>query len=132
MLDKKLSRKETSFFLKPWLNTKGIRTSIKTRNILLGKSKRLKTEEANQAYKKYDKILNKVKQRSYNNHISKEISDNLENKRKLWKIFDKISNRKKKSKTKAFISCWEINIKLSRNSKYSERSFQQNWQKNGE
>ena len=99
MPEKKLSRKETSFFLKPWLNTKGIRTSIKTRNILLGKSKRLKTEEANQAYKKYDKILNKVKNRSYNNHISKEISHNLENKRKLWKIFDKISNRKKKSKT---------------------------------
>lgn len=50
-------------------------------------------------YKKYDSILNKVKKRSFNNHISKEISDNLQNKQKLWKTFDKISNRKKSKKT---------------------------------
>ena len=85
--------------MKPWLNTKGIRKSIQTRNILLGKSKRLKTEDAMRKYKKYDSILNKVKKRSFNNHISKKISDNLQNKQKLWKTFDKISNRKKSKKT---------------------------------
>ena len=66
---------------------------------MLGKSKRLKTEEANRKYKIYDRNLEKVKKRSFNNHIAKEISDNFENKKKLWKTFDKISNKKKSKKT---------------------------------
>ena len=99
MPKKKLSRKETSFFLKPWLNTKGIRTSIKTRNILLGRSKRLKCENVVREYKIYDSILTKVKKRSFNNHIGTEISNNFENKQKLWKTISKVSNRRKSKKT---------------------------------
>ena len=95
---RKLSRKETSFFLKPWLNTKGIRTSIQRRNILLGRSKRLKSSMAYEEYKKYDKILLKVKNASFNNHISSEVSENIDNKRKLWQTFNKISKRKKSKK----------------------------------
>ena len=92
---KKLSRKETSFFLKPWLNTKGIRTSIQKRNILLGRSRRLKTDSSVLEYKTYDKILQKVKNASFTNqYIGSEISENTENKRKLWKISIKSQNKK--------------------------------------
>ena len=99
MPNKKLSRKESSFFLKPWLNTKGIRTSIRTRNILLGKSKRQKSEQSYRKYKTYDRILEKVKKRSFNNHIAKEVSDNFENKQKLWQTIHKITNKKRGKKS---------------------------------
>ena len=40
-----------------------------------------------------------MKKRSHNNDIAKEISENMQNKKKLWRSFDKISNKKKNKKT---------------------------------
>ena len=80
------------------MNTKGIRTSIQKRNVLLRRSKRAKTDDSVQEHKKYDKILHRVKNASFQNYITSEISENIDDKRKIWKTFDKISKQKRSKK----------------------------------
>ena len=92
---RKLSRKEKSFFCKPWI-TRGIRVSMDNRDRLQRKSIRLKTEEAITEYKKYKNCVTRLQKKAYNTFHSKKVTSNFHNKKKLWQSINEISNYKKR------------------------------------
>ena len=95
---KKLSRKEKTFFFKPWISS-AIQVSMKTRDKLQRKSLRLKTDDSIREYKKYKNHVNRLQKIAYNNFHSKKVTSNFKNKKKLWQTINEIGNYKKNTKT---------------------------------
>ena len=92
---RKLTRKEKSFFYKPWL-TKGIQTSMKTRDFLHKQSIKLKTESAEKEYKKFKKFVIRIQAKSFNSFHSNKITKNFRNKKKLWESIGEVTKHKKR------------------------------------
>ena len=92
---RKLTRKEKSFFYKPWI-TSGIQKSMKTRDYLQKQSLKLKTEESVKEYKKYKNFVYRLQKLSYNNFYSNKITKNFRNKKKLWETVGEITKYKKR------------------------------------
>ena len=95
MPKRKLSRKEKSFYYKPWI-TSGIQKSMKTRDYLQKQSIKLKTEESVKQYKKFKNFVCRIQNISYNNFYSNKISKNFKNKKKLWETVGEITKHKKR------------------------------------
>ena len=93
MPSRKLSRREKSFYYKPWL-TSGIQKSMKTRDYLQKQSIKLKTEDSVKQYKKFKNFVNRLQNLSYNNFFSNKIRNNYKNKKKLWETVGEISKYK--------------------------------------
>ena len=95
MPKRKLSRKEKSFYYKPWI-TSGIQKSMKTRDYLQKQSIKLKTDESVKQYKKFKNFVCRIQNISYNNFYSNKISKNFKNKKKLWETVGEITKHKKR------------------------------------
>ena len=92
---RKLTRKQKSFFYKPWL-TKGIQQSMKTRDFLQKQSIKLKTVESVKQYKKYKNFVCRIQNKSFNSFHSNKITKNFKNKKKLWETIGEITKYKRR------------------------------------
>lgn len=74
----------------PWM-TKGLLTSIKTKNKLFKKSKGKPNESlAKKSYVKYNKVLNKVKRKAKTSYINSILKDNFNNVKKTWQLVNSL------------------------------------------
>ena len=71
---RKLSRKEKSFWFKPWL-TRGIRTSMNTRDALHRELLKSDSDEDHKYYKRYKNFVTRMQNKSYNNYHSKNLEE---------------------------------------------------------
>ena len=94
---RKLSRKEKSFYFKPWLTT-GIRKSMQTRDALHRKSLKSKNEEDYKYYKRYKNFVTRMQVIAYNDYFEDKISVNQKNKnkKKVWETVNEIANYKRR------------------------------------
>ena len=92
---KKLTRREKSFFFKPWLSS-GIRKSMDTRDSLQKRARKAKNENLMKEYKKYKNYVTRLQNQAYSNFFSNKIIKNFKNKKKLWETIGEISKYKKK------------------------------------
>ena len=97
---RKLSRKEKSFWFKPWL-TRGIRTSMNTRDALHRESLKSDNEEDHKYYKRYKNFVTRMQNKSYNDYHSKNLEEHQKNnnKKKIWESINEIANYKRKKTT---------------------------------
>ena len=91
---KKLSRKQKRFSSKPWIS-KGMKTSIKTKNKLYALSKKTNDPIDIRKYKKFRNILTNIKLRSKYDYYSELAIRYGNNKSKIWRLVNDISNRKR-------------------------------------
>ena len=92
---RKLTRKQKSFFLKPWLSP-AIQVSIRNRELLHKKSLKLKTDSAVREFKTYANKLEKIKKNAFYNYYKQKIPLQSQDKKKIWKSLSEITNHKKK------------------------------------
>ena len=97
---RKLSRKEKSFWFKPWL-TRGIITSMNTRDALHRESLKSDNEEDHKYYKRYKNFVTRMQNKSYNDYHSKNLEEHQKNnnKKKIWESINEIANYKRKKTT---------------------------------
>lgn len=97
---RKLSRKEKSFWFKPWL-TRGIRTSMNTRDALHRELLKSDSDEDHKYYKRYKNFVTRMQNKSYNNYHSKNLEEHQKNnnRKKIWESISEIANYKRKKTT---------------------------------
>ena len=110
---KKLSKQEILQRDKPWI-TKGLITSIKTKNVIHRKMRRTKNpvtkKELNNKYKMYKNKILKLTRLSKANHFNNYFVENKTNLLKVWQGIKSIINTKP-SKNKQSITTLKVDEK---------------------
>ena len=91
---KTLSRRQKRFFNKPWI-TKGIKISIRTKNMMFKLSKECPEPDIIEKYKSYRNLLSRLKTRARNNYYSALAVEYGNDKSKIWRLVKEITKRKK-------------------------------------
>ena len=91
---RKLSKREKSFFNKPWISA-ALKVSIQRKNDLFKLSKRKNNTRTTQEYTKYRNNLTKLKRAAKEKYYQNKISIHGKNKSKTWQIINEISQRKR-------------------------------------
>ena len=92
-----LSRKQRSFFNKPWI-TKGLKISIKTKNKMFKLSKKYSDPVTIQLYKDYRSLLTQLKIKAKNKYYYELAISYGNDKSKVWRLVNEITKRKRMTK----------------------------------
>ena len=92
---KKMPAKQENSNIKPWI-TKGLKISIKKKNILFQISKQISDQEFTNEYKLYRNLITLLKKKSHDNHYREKLHHCGKNKSKTWQIVNEITKQKRK------------------------------------
>ena len=96
---KRLTRKQTRFYHKPWL-TPAIQVSIIKKNRLHKIAKRKNASEKSiREYKTYRNLLTRTKANAYDNYYREKLALYGQDKAKTWRLINEITKRKRNNKT---------------------------------
>ena len=92
-----MTRKEMKLNSKPW-TTKGLLTSIKTKNKFFRNYVKNNHQENKMNYKKYRNKLTRIKNLAKRMYYEKQIKENHQDSSKTWKIKKEINNYQQSSR----------------------------------
>ena len=103
---KKLTRKQTRFYHKPWI-TPALKVSIAKKNNLFDIAKKTKDPQKFEEYKKFRNLLTRTKFIAEDSYYREKMIEYGQDKAKTWRLINEISKRKRKNKTS--IACLKGN-----------------------
>ena len=87
---KTLSRKQKRFYNKPWI-TKGLKISIRTKNIVFKLLKNSSEPQVHEKYREYRNLLSRLKVRAKNNYYAELAIQYGNDKSKIWRLVKEIT-----------------------------------------